>query len=105
MAVTATMRRWVDEDTVSVSIPSYDFPHSIYDTSKVKRGRQIELTGEVTRIDEDSVTIALGPLVAVAIERVRLKYRAPKRRNAPRRQGPPSVGGPRGKTLRQVSER
>ncbi|MBB6407659.1 hypothetical protein [Mesorhizobium sangaii] len=84
MAVTATVRRRVDEDTVSVSIPSYDFPHSIRDSSKVKRGQELELTGEVTRIDEDSVTIALGPLVTVAIDKVRLveKYRPPTRKKS-----------------------
>nr|WP_184870853.1 hypothetical protein [Mesorhizobium sangaii] len=84
VAVTATVRRRVDEDTVSVSIPSYDFPHSIRDSSKVKRGQELELTGEVTRIDEDSVTIALGPLVTVAIDKVRLveKYRPPTRKKS-----------------------
>lgn len=82
VAVTATVRRRVDDYTVSVSIPSYDFPHSIRDSSKVKRGQELELTGEVTRIDEDSVTIALGPLVTVAIDKVRLveKYRPPTRK-------------------------
>ncbi|PZV37219.1 hypothetical protein B5V02_12820 [Mesorhizobium kowhaii] len=82
VAVTATVRRRVDEDTVSVSIPSYDFPHAIRDSSKVKRGQQIELTGEVTRIDDETVTIALGPLVTVAIDKVRLveKYRPPTRK-------------------------
>ncbi|WP_292654630.1 hypothetical protein [Mesorhizobium sp.] len=41
------------DDRVSLSIPSYDFPHSIrHSKSKVKRGQQIELRGEVTRIDE-----------------------------------------------------
>jgi preprotein translocase subunit YajC len=40
------------------------------------------LTGEVTRIDEETVTIALGPLVTVDMGVVRLveKSRAPKRR-------------------------
>jgi hypothetical protein len=47
VAVTATVRRRVDEDTVSVSMPTYGFPHSIIDHSKLKRGQQIELTGEV----------------------------------------------------------
>ncbi|WP_353813114.1 hypothetical protein [Mesorhizobium sp.] len=69
---------------MSVSIPSYGFPHSIIDHTKVKKGQQIELTGEVTRIDEEAgkVTIALGPLVTVDIDKVRLmeKYRPPKRR-------------------------
>ncbi|RWO57072.1 MAG: hypothetical protein EOS14_24690 [Mesorhizobium sp.] len=84
VAITATVRRRVTEDWVSVSIPSYGFPHSIIDHTKVKKGQQIELTGEVTRIDEEAgkVTIALGPLVTVDIDKVRLmeKYRPPKRR-------------------------
>lgn len=29
---------------------------------RVKRGQQIDLTGEVTRIDDETVTIAFGPL-------------------------------------------
>lgn len=84
MAITATVRRRVTEDRVSVSIPSYGFPHSIIDQTKVKQGQQIELTGEVTRIDEEGgrVTIAMGPLVTVDVDKVKLveKYRAPKRK-------------------------
>ncbi|RWM14461.1 MAG: hypothetical protein EOR73_26600 [Mesorhizobium sp.] len=84
VAITATVRRRVTEDLVSVSIPSYNFPHSIIDHTKVKKGQQIELLGEVTRIDEESgrVTIAMGPLVTVDTDKVRLveKYRPPKRR-------------------------
>ncbi|MER8882582.1 hypothetical protein [Mesorhizobium sp. M0816] len=82
VAITATVRRRVTEDRVSVSLPSYGFPHSIRDSkSKVKRGQQIELRGEVTRIDEGNVTIDLGPLVTVDREKVRLveKYRPPTR--------------------------
>ncbi|MER9473532.1 hypothetical protein [Mesorhizobium sp. M0520] len=46
VAITGTVRRRVDEDRVSVSIPSYNFPHSIIDrTTNVKRGQQIELSG------------------------------------------------------------
>ncbi|WP_352844805.1 hypothetical protein [Mesorhizobium sp. M0199] len=54
-----------------MSIPGYDFPHSIIDHSKVNRGQQIDLKGEVTRIDEDTVTIDLGPLVTVDRDKVR----------------------------------
>jgi hypothetical protein len=83
VAITATVRRRVTDDRVSVSIPSYGFPHSIRDSTKVKQGQQIELTGEITRIDEEGgrVTIAMGPLVTVDIDKVKLveKYRPPKR--------------------------
>lgn len=85
VAVTATVRRRVTDDRVSVSIPSYNFPHSIIDrTTKVTSGQQIELIGDVTHIDEKGgkVTIHLGPPVTVDIDKVRLveKYRPQKRR-------------------------
>ena len=48
VAITATVRRRVTEDRVSVSIPSYSFPHSVIDrTSKVAKGQHIELTGDL----------------------------------------------------------
>ncbi|MER8831514.1 hypothetical protein NKH83_01670 [Mesorhizobium sp. M0909] len=84
VAITATVRRRVTEGIVSVSLPSYNFPHSIRDSSKVKRGQQMELRGEITRIDEEGgkVTIDLGTLVTVDMDKVRLieKYRPPKRK-------------------------
>ncbi|MER8645743.1 hypothetical protein [Mesorhizobium sp. M1252] len=85
VAITAAVRRRVDEDHVSVSIPSYNFPHSILDrTTKVKRGQQIELVGNVTYVDEEGgkVTIILGPPVTVDIDKVRLvqAYVPPKRK-------------------------
>ncbi|RUV65246.1 MAG: hypothetical protein E5X35_11380 [Mesorhizobium sp.] len=83
VAITATVRRRVLEDRVSVSIPSYNFPHSIRDTSKVKRGQKIELQGEVTRVDDEKVTVVGPDLgITVGIEAVKLveKYRAPKRK-------------------------
>ncbi|WP_353806320.1 hypothetical protein [Mesorhizobium sp.] len=50
----------------------------------MKKGQQSELTGEITRIDEEDgrVTVDLGPLVTVDIDKVRLlgKYRPPKRK-------------------------
>ncbi|WP_348631712.1 hypothetical protein [Mesorhizobium sp. M1D.F.Ca.ET.234.01.1.1] len=61
VAVTATVRRRVTEDRVSVSIPSYGFPHSIVDrTSKVEKGQQIELVGDVTHVEGDWVTVKPG---------------------------------------------
>ena len=53
VAITANVRRRITEDRVSVSIPSYDESHSIVDRiSKVKQGQEIELRGDVTRVDE-----------------------------------------------------
>ncbi|MFD1983066.1 hypothetical protein ACFSOZ_10315 [Mesorhizobium newzealandense] len=88
MAVTATVRRRIDDERVSVSVANYDCPQSIrsYDfalslRTKVQRGDQVELAGEVTRIDGETVTIDLGPLVTVEIDMVRLieRYRGARR--------------------------
>ncbi|TGQ29445.1 hypothetical protein EN859_033205 [Mesorhizobium sp. M00.F.Ca.ET.216.01.1.1] len=49
VAITATVLRRVSEDRASVSIPPYNFPHSIVDRM-AKKGQNIELIGEVTRI-------------------------------------------------------
>jgi hypothetical protein len=74
VAIDATVRRRVTEDRVSVSIPGYNFPHSITDaTTKVKRGQRVELIGHVVRVDEDSVTIGGSDLgITVARDAVRL---------------------------------
>ena len=93
VAVTATVRRRIDDERVSVSVANYDCPQSIrsYDfalslRTKVQRGDQIELAGEVTRIDGETVTIDLGPLVTVKTDKVRLieKYQAPTRKRRQR---------------------
>ena len=51
---------------------------------QVKKGQPIELQGEVTRLDEDAgkVTVNLGPLVTVDIDKIRLieKYRPKSRK-------------------------
>ncbi|RVD42195.1 hypothetical protein EN742_08220 [Mesorhizobium sp. M4A.F.Ca.ET.020.02.1.1] len=83
VAITATVRRRVTDDRVSVSIPSYGFPHSIVDrTSKVKKGQPIELIGDVTHIDGDLVRVNLGVPVTVNVDTLRLvtSYVAPKRK-------------------------
>lgn len=67
VAITATVRRRVTEDRVSVSIPTYNQPHSIIETAKVIKGQPIELVGDVKRVDEDQVTVNLG--VPVTCER------------------------------------
>ena len=47
----------------------------------MKHGQELEPNGQVTRIEDEKVTIALGPLVTVDIGVVRLveKYRPPSR--------------------------
>ncbi|RWI60232.1 MAG: hypothetical protein EOQ93_02940 [Mesorhizobium sp.] len=83
VAIVATVRRRVTEDRISVSIPSYGFPHSIIDrTSKVKKGQPIELVGDVTHIDGDLVTVNLGVPVTVNADTLRLvtAYRPPTRK-------------------------
>ncbi|MER8434132.1 hypothetical protein [Mesorhizobium caraganae] len=84
VAVTAVVRGRVTPERISVTIPSYAIPHSVVDsTSKAVIGQHMELTGKVTRIEDDKVTISLGPLVTVDIEHVRRlveSYVAPKRK-------------------------
>lgn len=80
VAIDATVRRRVTEDRVSVSIPSYGFPHSIVDrTSKVKKGQTVELVGNVIHIDGSRVTVQLGVPVTVDLAKVRLvtRYKPP----------------------------
>ncbi|TPL00667.1 hypothetical protein FJ938_21975 [Mesorhizobium sp. B2-4-14] len=83
VAITATVRRRVTEDRVSVSIPSYGFPHSIVDrTSKVTKGQPVELIGDITHIDGEWVTLNLGVPVTVNIDTLRLvtAYKPPTRK-------------------------
>jgi len=86
VAITATIRKRVTEDRVSVLIPSYHQPHSIVDTTpNINSGQKIELTGEVTHIDAEArtVTINLGGVpVTVKADTVRLvtAYVPPKRK-------------------------
>lgn len=57
VVITATVRKRVTEDRVSVLIPSYHQPHSIEDrTLDISSGQKIDLIGEVTRVDESTVT-------------------------------------------------
>ncbi|MER8743878.1 hypothetical protein NKH54_12410 [Mesorhizobium sp. M1004] len=83
VAVTAVVRGRVTPDRISVTIPSYDFPHSVVDsTSKAVIGQHMELIGPVTRIDGDKVTVSLRPLVTVDAKHVRPveNHAAPKRK-------------------------
>jgi hypothetical protein len=87
VAITATIRKRVTEDRVSVLIPSYHEPHSIVDTSpNISSGQKIELTGEVLRVDDDSVTVGgkdLGITVKLHAVRLVTSHVAPKRKTAP----------------------
>ena len=83
VAITATVRRRVTEDRISVSIPSYGFPHSIIDrASKVKKGQPSELVGDVTQGEGEGVTVNLGVPVTVNMDTLRLvtSYVPPKRK-------------------------
>lgn len=85
VAITATIRRRVTDDRVSVTIPSYGQPHSIVDrTTKVAKGQPIELVGDVTYVDEKDgkVTVNLGIPVTVDAGTLRLvtRYAPPKRK-------------------------
>ncbi|TPN74531.1 hypothetical protein FJ987_24835 [Mesorhizobium sp. CU2] len=86
VAITATVRKRVTEDRVSVLIPSYSQPHSIVNTTpNISSGQKIELTGEVLRVDEDTVTIGgkgLGITVNRSAVRVITSHVPPKRAKA-----------------------
>lgn len=84
VAITATIRKRVTEDRVSVLIPSYHQPHSIVDTTpNISSGQKIELTGEVLRVDDDTVTVGgkdLGITVKSSAVRLVTSHVAPKRK-------------------------
>ena len=73
VVITATVRKRVTEDRVSVLIPSYHQPHSIIDrTPNISSGQKIELIGDVTRVDESTVTVSgLGLGITVSRDAVR----------------------------------
>ncbi|MER8374470.1 hypothetical protein [Mesorhizobium sp. M0488] len=62
VAVTVTVLKLLDDGRASVSIPSCGFPYSIPVPKKAKPGDKLQLTGEVTRVDEDHriVTVKAG---------------------------------------------
>ncbi|RUZ70505.1 hypothetical protein EN943_36335 [Mesorhizobium sp. M7A.F.Ca.US.006.01.1.1] len=67
----ATVLKRVTEDRVSVSIPG--LPHSVIDpATRLTRGQATELSGDVTRIDGDKVTVSLGTMVTVNPDKVRV---------------------------------
>lgn len=86
VALTATIIKLVD-GRASISIPGYNFPHSIPAPAKAKARDQVELTAEVTRVDPDDGTVtihlSLGGVITIPAANVRLeaKYVAPKRRS------------------------
>ncbi|MBZ9662917.1 hypothetical protein LB523_28095 [Mesorhizobium sp. ESP-6-4] len=86
VAITATIRKRVTEDRISVLIPSYHQPHSIVNTSpNISSGQKIELTGEVLRVDEDTVTVGgkdLGITVKRSAVRLVTSHLAPKRKTS-----------------------
>ena len=84
VAITATVRKRVTEDRVSVLIPSYDQPHSIVDTTPhISSGQKIELVGEVMRVDEDTVTVG-GKDLGITVKRIAVRlitsHVSPKRK-------------------------
>lgn len=85
VAIMATAIKRVTEDRLSVSILSYNFPHSIVDRATcLVKGQQIELTEDVARSDGDKVTVTLGTMVTVGLDKVRLVQSnvPPKRKRA-----------------------
>ncbi|BCM19180.1 hypothetical protein [Mesorhizobium sp. J8] len=92
VAIAATIRKPITEDRVSVLIPSYSQPHSIVDrTPHISSGQTIELTGEVTRVDGDTVTVGgkdLGITVKASTVRVVTSHVPPKRKTSKKKPVP-----------------
>ncbi|TGS15899.1 hypothetical protein EN852_009710 [Mesorhizobium sp. M2E.F.Ca.ET.209.01.1.1] len=75
VVITATVRKRVTEDRVSVLIPSYHQPHSIVDrTPNIGSGQKIDLVGEVTRVDEHTVTVG-GRDLGITVSRDAVRKR------------------------------
>lgn len=76
VVITATVRKRVTEDRVSVLIPSYHQPHSIVDrTPNISSGQKIELVGQVTRVDENTVTVS-GQHLGITVSRDAVRKRS-----------------------------
>ncbi|TGQ16495.1 MULTISPECIES: hypothetical protein [unclassified Mesorhizobium] len=86
VAITATVRKRITEDRVSVLIPTYSQPRSIVDTTPhVSSGQKIGLTGEVVRVDDDTVTVGgkdLGITVKRSAVRLVTSHVPPKRKTS-----------------------
>ena len=92
VAITATVPKRVSEDRVSVLIPSYNQPHSIVDrTPGISSGQTIELTGEVLRVDEDTVTVG-GKGLGITVSAVPCGLSPAMRRPSDEGLGPPYIG-------------
>ncbi|WP_434721338.1 hypothetical protein [Mesorhizobium sp. RIZ17] len=76
VVITATVRKRVTEDRVAVLIPSYNQPHSIVDTTPgISSGQKIDLIGEVTRVDESTVTVS-GEHLGITVSRDAVRRRS-----------------------------
>jgi hypothetical protein len=76
VVITATVRKRVTQDRVSVLIPSYHQPHSIVDTTpNISSGQKIDLIGEVTRVDESTVTVS-GRGLGITVSRDAVRKRS-----------------------------
>lgn len=72
VTITVTVLKMLDDGRASVSIPSYAFPYSIQSPKKTKAGDELELRGEITRIDEDvrQVTVKAGGLITLDVDAI-----------------------------------
>ncbi|MCV3210031.1 hypothetical protein OHD62_19505 [Mesorhizobium sp. YC-39] len=82
MTNTVTVLKMVDDGRASVSIPSYAFPYPIQAPKKTKAGDELELRGEITRVDEDvrQLTSKAGDLITVEVDAITEWNPAPRKR-------------------------
>lgn len=74
VTLTVTILKVLDNGMSSVSMPSYNFPFSIDTPKRTRAGQKVEITGFVTRVDDENgkVTVRIegAGLVTVDVETV-----------------------------------
>ncbi|MER9884020.1 hypothetical protein [Mesorhizobium sp. M0118] len=90
VAITVTVLKLLDDGRASVSIPSYGFPRSIPAPKKAKPGDELQLTGEVTRVDEQdrTVTMKAGGLITIDVDAITDWTPVPRKKMASLRDEP-----------------
>ncbi|WP_156941533.1 hypothetical protein [Mesorhizobium sp. WSM2561] len=59
VTLTVTILKVLDNGMSSVSIPSYSFPFSIDTPKRTRAGQKVEITGFVTRVDDEGGSVSV----------------------------------------------
>ncbi|RWB27538.1 MAG: hypothetical protein EOQ42_12120 [Mesorhizobium sp.] len=70
VTLTVTILKVLDNGKSSVSIPSYSFPFSIDTPKRTKAGQKVEITGFVTRVNDENgkVTVRIEGAGLVTVD-------------------------------------